>query len=154
MSLTVPEITALDGTLRRREDGWYWRDGRYEPRVRDRSLEELAPAWRAMRRGGLAWVEIPTQWRLQIREPELVRAVTERVRDYATIGSIHDDGATAVLGARGQFRSGYRVPMRAWRVIMGQPCGATWDADDDTEIRAIAARLGGDDESERQGRSD
>gem|GEM_PF-3567845 len=125
-ALPLPEITALGDTMRRGDDGGYWIDGVCEGRVRDRHLEELAPDWRRVPRHGLARAEVPTQWRLQVRDPELVRALTELVRDYATIGSIHDEGATAAVGARGHFRSEYRVPIRAWQLIMEPPCGATW----------------------------
>ncbi|MEX0606469.1 MAG: hypothetical protein WD138_00405, partial [Halofilum sp. (in: g-proteobacteria)] len=52
-----------------------------------------------------------------------------------------DDGAASVIG-RGQMRSGYRVPLRAWELIMQQPVGATWDAADDADIRAHASALG------------
>lgn len=138
MSITLPEITELDGALRRGDGGWYWADGQPEPRVRDLLLEELAPDWRCVRRGHQAWVEIPTEWRTRVHDPELTRAVTELVRQYADIGPIRDQGAAAAVGERGQWRSGYRVPLEAWRVIMRQPCGATWDPADDAGIRALA----------------
>ena len=138
MKISLPEVTDLDGALRRGEGGWYWADGRFEPRVRDLLLEELAPDWRCVRRGRRAWIEVPTEWRTQIRHPELTRAVTELVRHYGQIGSIRDGGAAKAVGERGHARSGYRVPLEAWRVIMCQPCGATWDPANDAEIRAIA----------------
>lgn len=142
MTFTVPEISDLDGALRRDADGWYWRDGRREPRVRDLRLEELAPDWRCVRRGRLAWVEIPTDWRAGVRHDELTRAITELVRDYASVGPIEDTGAAATVGRRGQRRSGYRVPLRAWRTIMDQPAGATWPAADHEAICARARELG------------
>lgn len=138
MSITLPEITELDGALQRGDGGWYWANGQPEPRARDLLLEELAPDWRRVRRGRRAWVEIPTEWRTRIRDPELTRAVSELVRQYADIGPIRDEGAAAVVGERGQWRSGYRVPFEAWQVVMRQPCGATWDPGDDAEIRALA----------------
>lgn len=142
MTITLPAITELDGTLRRGTKGWYWSDGLFEPRVRDLRLEELAPPWRCVRRGTYAWVEIPTDWRFQVRDEELERAVTELVRDYATIGSIRDQGAASAVGERGQLRSGYRVPIKAWQLIMQQPVGATWNVADDAAIRDRARRLG------------
>lgn len=138
MTITLPEITDLDGALRRGDGGWYWADGTFEPRVRDLLLEELAPDWRCVRRGSCAWVEIPTEWRTEVHDDELTRAVTELVRHYADIGPIHDRGAAAAVGERGHARSGYRVPLEAWRVIMQQPCGATWDPTQDADIRAEA----------------
>lgn len=142
MAFTLPEITELDGTLRRGDGGWYWIDGTFEPRVRDLLLEELAPDWRCVRRGRHAWVEIPTEWRMSVRDPELTRAVTELVRQYAQIGPIRDQGAASSVGDRGQLRSGYRVPIDAWRIVMQQPCGAVWETSDDRAIRAIARALG------------
>jgi hypothetical protein len=142
MEITLPEIRELGGTLRRGSDGWYWCDDRFEPRVRDLLLEELAPDWRCVRRGRYAWVEIPTDWRFTIHDDELERAVTELVRDYATIGSIRDESAARNVGERGQLRSGYRVPIEAWQLIMRQPIGATWSVSDDTAIRARARALG------------
>ena len=142
MSIALPEIRELDGTLRRGSDGWYWCDDTFEPRVRDLHLEELAPDWRCVRRGQYAWVEIPTDWRFHVRDEELERALTELVRDYATIGSIRDESAARSVGERGQRRSGYRVPIRAWQLIMHQPVGATWSVSDDAAIRARARELG------------
>lgn len=142
MTIALPEIRELGGTLRRGRAGWYWCDDTFEPRVRDLYLEELAPDWRCVRRGEYAWIEIPTDWRFHIQDDELERAVTELVRDYATIGSIRDDSAAQRVGSRGQLRSGYRVPLRAWRLIMRQPIGATWNASDDAAIRTRARELG------------
>ncbi len=141
MMVELPEITELDGTLRRGPNGWYWSDGTFEPRVRDLMLEELAPSWRCVRFAHRTWVEIPTDWRFRVEHAELRRAVSELVRDYSTIGAIRDDGAASVIG-RGQMRSGYRVPLRAWELIMQQPVGATWGAADDADIRAHARALG------------
>lgn len=138
MRVFLPQITELDGALRRGDGGWYWADGRFEPRVRDLWLEELAPDWRCVRRGTHTWVEIPTEWRTRVHHPELTRAVTELVRQYADIGPIRDQGAATAVGERGQWRSGYRVPLEPWLVIMRQPCGATWDSGDDADIRARA----------------
>jgi len=142
MSVTLPEITELNGALRRDSRGWYWADGEREPRVRDLLLEEIAPDWRCVRRGRLAWVEIPTDWRSTVVHDELVRAVTELVRDYASIGPIDDIGAAANVGRRGHRRSGYRVPLQMWQMIMTQPVGATWDTSNDEAIRQRARRLG------------
>lgn len=142
MGITLPEIRELGGTLRRASDGWYWCDDTYEPRVRDLYLEELAPDWRCVRRARHAWVEIPTDWRFHVHDEELERALTELVRDYATIGSIRDDSAAHSVGERGQLRSGYRVPMAAWQLIMHQPVGATWSISDDAAIRERARALG------------
>ena len=41
--------TALGGALQRRPDGWYWRDGTPEPRVRDMLLNDIAPNFRVMK---------------------------------------------------------------------------------------------------------
>lgn len=142
VTVRLPEITELGGALRRAPGGWYWADGTFEPRVRDLYLEELAPDWRCVRHARFAWVEIPTDWRFQVKDDEVRRAVNELVRDYATIGSIHDDSAAAAVGRRGQRRSGYRVPIRAWRLIMHQPAGAAWSRSDDAAIRERAAALG------------
>ena len=35
--------TTLGGALQRRPDGWYWRDGTPESRVRDMLLNDIAP---------------------------------------------------------------------------------------------------------------
>ena len=142
MHIALPEISELGGTLRRRADGWYWADDTFEPRVRDLLLEELAPDWRCVRRGRYAWVEIPTDWRFHVHDDELERAITELVRDYATIGSIRDESAARQVGERGQLRSGYRVPINAWEVVMRQPVGATWNVSDDAAIRRRARTLG------------
>jgi len=142
MPITLPEIRELDGTLCRGPDGWYWCDGTFEPRVRDLYLEELAPDWRCVRRGHCAWVEIPTDWRFHIHDDELERAITELVRDYATIGSIRDESAARSVGERGQLRSGYRIPLKAWYLIMHQPIGATWGVSEDSVIRERAREFG------------
>jgi hypothetical protein len=142
MSITVATITELDASLYRGDGGWYWVDGTFEPRVRDLLLEELTPAWRCLGRGPYAWVEVPTEWRSRVCDPELTRALTELVRHYADIGPIRDQGAASTVGERGQLRSGYRVPLSAWRIIMREPCGAVWDRSDDAAIHAIARSLG------------
>lgn len=142
MSFEVPVITELNGALRRDHRGWYWADGEREPRVRDLLLEEIAPDWRCVRRGRLAWIEIPTDWRSSVEQDELVRAVTELVRDYASIGPIDDLGAASNVGRRGHRRSGYRVPLPMWQMLMNQPIGATWDPGNDEAIRRRARRLG------------
>lgn len=142
MNFRLPEITELGGALRRDARGWYWADGEREPRVRDLLLEDIAPAWRRVRRGRLAWIEIPTDWRSSVEHDEMLRAVTELVRDYASIGPIDDIGAAAAVGRRGHRRSGYRVPLQMWRMIMTQPVGATWDARDHAAILLRARELG------------
>ncbi len=142
MSYRPPEITELNGALRRNSRGWYWRDGEHEPRARDLLLEEIAPEWRRVRRGRLEWIEIPTDWRTTVEHDELIRAVTEMVRDYASIGPIDDVGAATAVGRRGHRRSGYRVPLQIWQMIMTQPIGATWEALDHEAILLRARELG------------
>lgn len=142
MPYQPPEITEFDGALKRDAHGWYWVDGEREPRVRDLLLEDLAPEWRCVRRGRLAWVEIPTDWRASVEDDELIRAITELVRDYASIGPIDDTGASRAVGRRGHRRSGYRVPLEIWRMLMNQPVGATWDVLDHAAICRRARELG------------
>jgi hypothetical protein len=71
-ALRIPPITALGGLLVRWPGGWSWADGMPEPRVRDRLLADLAPAFESLPSGypataGLpcttGWIGIPEDWR-------------------------------------------------------------------------------------------
>lgn len=61
--MTPPLMTTLNGTLERHTDGWRWRDGTPEPRVRDLLLGECAPNFRCTRCGDVTYAEIPAGWR-------------------------------------------------------------------------------------------
>ena len=83
----APPLTAMGGLLTRTPDGWRWRDGREEPRVRDLTAAEAFQFPRVFypdpeRPGGrVRWVSIPV--RALDEEPdldELVRGVGAAAR--------------------------------------------------------------------------
>lgn len=119
---------ALNGTLERREDGWYWRDGTKEPRVRDMLLNRLAPNFRCKTRGHLAYVEVPRDWQAAkywpdgIQAPAALQAIRKLLRSSAKEGRL--------------------IPKSQWDAAMCKHCGCWWDAKDQDDIFARARALG------------
>lgn len=121
----------MGGLLTRTSDGWRWRDGREEPRVRDLTAAEAFQFPRVFypdpeRPGGrVRWVSIPV--RALDEEPDL----DELVR-------------TAGTGARNSEHDAGRIEIRedvfdAWsaeRVI-----GLAWDPVDEADLFATAEAL-------------
>jgi hypothetical protein len=120
----------MGGLLTRGPDGWRWRDGTLETRVRDLTALEAfqfprvtypdpdAPGGRAR------WVSLPV--RALDDEPDLDELVRELGR--AARNSEHDAG---------------RIEVRedAWDAwVDGRVIGVAWDAADEAELLAIARR--------------
>jgi hypothetical protein len=121
----------MGGLLTRTPDGWRWRDGREEPRVRDLTAAEAFQFPRVFypdpeRPGGrVRWVSIPV--RALDDEPdldELVRAAGKNARN-----SEHDAGRIEVR----------EDVFDAWAV--GQVIGLAWDPDDEADLFATAEAL-------------
>jgi hypothetical protein len=135
--------TALGGALQRRPDGWYWRDGTPESRVRDMLLNDIAPNFRVM---GSA-VEIPHDWRAPRHWPQgrvdndAAEAIGRLVSDLGKPGPIYADGLAETLDEPASRVQGYTLPIAHWDAAMREPCGTWWDREHEADILAMAARL-------------
>ena len=135
--------TTLGGALQRRPDGWYWRDGTPEPRVRDMLLNDIAPNFRVM---GSA-VEIPHDWRAPRHWPQgrvdndAAEAIGRLVSDLGKPGPIYADGLAETLDEPASRVQGYTLPIAHWDAAMREPCGTWWDREHEADILAMAARL-------------
>ncbi len=121
----------MGGLLTRTPDGWRWRDGREEPRVRDLTAAEAFQFPRVFypdpeRPGGrVRWVSIPV--RALDEEPDLDELV--RHAGGAARNSEHDAG-------RVEVREDVFDAWAAHRVI-----GVAWDPDDEPSLFAAAEAL-------------
>lgn len=135
--------TTLGGALQRRPDGWYWRDGTPEPRVRDMLLNDIAPNFRVL--GGA--VEIPHDWRAPKHWPngrvdnDAADAIARLLNDVGRPASIYADGLAETLDEPASRAQGYTVPVTHWDAAMREPCGAWWDHQHAADILDTARRL-------------
>jgi len=135
--------TTLGGALQRRPDGWYWRDGTPEPRVRDMLLNDIAPNFRVLRGA----VEIPDDWRVPRHWPngrvddDAAEAIGRLVSDLGKPGPIYADGLAETLDEPLAHVHGYTVPVAQWDAAMREPCGTWWDRAYEADILGIAKRL-------------
>lgn len=121
----------MGGLLTRGPDGWYWRDGARESRVRDLTAAEAfqfpsvtypdpdAPEGRSR------WVSLPVS--ALDDEPDLDELIREL--GPAARNSAHDAG---------------RIEVREdpWLAsVRGRVIGVAWDAADEPELLAVARRL-------------
>ena len=121
----------MGGLLTRGPDGWRWRDGTREARVRDLTAAEAfqfprvtypdpdAPG------GRTRWVSVPV--RALDEEPDLDELIREL--GPAARNSEHDAGHIEVR--EDAWESGVR----------GRVIGVGWDAEDEADLLAIARRL-------------
>ena len=138
--------TTLGGALQRRPDGWYWRDGAKEPRVRDRLLNHLAPNFRVLK----GRVEIPRDWRAAKHWPggrvdtEAAEAIARLLSDVGNPASIYADGLAETLDEPRSHVHGHTVPVSQWDAAMLEQAGAEWDMEHQPDILAIRDRLQAD----------
>ena len=143
--------TALGGALQRRPDGWYWRDGTPEPRVRDMLLNDIAPNFRVRTRRNqqtsLASVEIPHDWRAPRHWPngrvdnDAAEAIARLIGDVGRPASIYADGLAETLDEPASRVQGHTVPVTHWDAAMREPCGTWWDHQHAADILDTARRL-------------
>lgn len=144
--MTTILSTQLGGALQRRPDGWYWRDGTPEPRVRDMLLNDIAPNFRVMNGA----VEIPHDWRAARHWPQgrtdtdAAEAIARLLSDVGKPASIYADGLAEALDEPASRVQGHTVPVSHWDAAMREPCGAWWDMEHQDDILATADRLRAD----------
>ena len=135
--------TTLGGALQRRPDGWYWRDGKAEPRVRDMLLNDIAPNFRVM--GSV--VEIPHDWRAPRHWPrdridtQAAEAIARLLSDVGRPHLIYAAGIAEMLDDHRSAVQGYTVPIAQWDAALREPCGVWWDRAHEADILDIARRL-------------
>lgn len=135
--------TTLGGALQRRPDGWYWRDGTPEPRVRDMLLNDIAPNFRVQ--GGT--VEIPHDWRAPRHWPngridnDAAEAIGRLIGDLGKPGAIYADGLAEALDEPLAHVHGHTVPIAHWDAAIREPCGTWWDREHEADILDTARRL-------------
>lgn len=141
--------TTLGGTLERREDGWYWKDGTKEPRVRDMRLRDLAPNFRCINRGGKTMVEVPHDWTNERHWPnrQIDKDVLAGMRELlqhrsAEAGEVFAEGLAELLDDHRLSKPGWLVPIEAWDAVMNEHCGCWWDMREQDDILARAKTLG------------
>lgn len=146
--MDVPLYTVFAGALLRYKDGWRWRDGHPEPRVRDMLLRDVAPAFRFARYGTRICVEIPAAWR-DARywpenrvDPRAAAIIEALLRGHGERMAISGDGLEALLGKQPQKIDGWIVALARWEATMSALCGASWDKRDEGAILARACALG------------
>lgn len=146
---TMPSDTALGGTLERRDDGWNWRDGIREPRVRDMLLNELTPNFRCTQHAGGTHVEIPHDWdALKYwpagqQDPDAANAIRELVQSSAAIEApSYAEGLAEMLDDHRLAKHGWLVPIEQWDAVMRELIGCWWEKRDEEEILARARALG------------
>ena len=137
--------TALDGALERHLDGWRWRDGSPEPRVRDMLLADIAPNFRCVTGGsGMTVVEIPLDWRnrkywpRERIDPQAANEITALITESGKRGAIYAEGLAETFDDHRLRKGGYRVPVALWDAAMREPVGVWWDKTDETDILARA----------------
>ena len=144
--MTTILSTQLGGALQRRPDGWYWRDGTPETRVRDMLLNDIAPNFRVLNGA----VEIPHDWRSARHWPQsridtdAAEAIARLLSDVGKPASIYADGLAEALDEPASRVQGHTVPVSHWDAAMREPCGAWWDGEHQADILATADRLKAD----------
>lgn len=135
--------TTLGGALQRRPDGWHWRDGTPEPRVRDMLLNDIAPNFRASQGA----VEIPHDWRNARHWPngrvdnDAAEVIARLVSDLGKPAAIYADGLAETLDEPLAHVHGHTIPVSQWDAAMREPCGTWWDREHEADILAMAAGL-------------
>jgi hypothetical protein len=129
-SRSVPHVlcTALNGALERRPEGWFWRSGKPEPRVRD--AEPVRHFGLALTRSGLdiGWVYVPPT--IAANEAALHWVWEAWNLGLYGIGDSPPDGKPAI-----------RVPLADWNARWDSSVvGPEWDTHDDAPIRQRAER--------------
>lgn len=127
----TPTLTAMGGLLTRTPDGWRWRDGSEEPRVRDLTAAEAFQFPRVVypdpaRPGERTyWVSVPLA--AVDEEPDLQEML--RHVGAAARPSAYDPGHV-------------EVPEDAWdEWSVGHVIGVLWDAADEADLIATAEAL-------------
>jgi hypothetical protein len=140
---------ALGGAIERRADGWYWRTGVVEPRVRDMPMRWLAPNLRCTTYAGRrTYVEIPASWRQPRYWPDrrvdqdVAAAIEQLIAECGKRSPIYAEGLAEPLDDHRLSIDGYRVDVAQWDAVMCEPIGACWDGADEAEILARARELG------------
>lgn len=143
----TPTASVLDGALSRWSDGWRWRDGTPEPRVRDLTLREVAPNLRCTTYGdGRCYVEVPATWRAARWwhggriDTEAAAAIAELIRDCGEPRAIYADGLAELCDDHRLTVRGWLVPIEQWDAALLEPCGASWDREHESDILARARR--------------
>ncbi len=126
-------LTAMGGLLARHPDGWRWRDGRAEPRVRDLTAAEAFQFPRVT----YPHPDDTSGARLRYVAVPLASAAVEP--DLAEV--------IALAGRRARRPVGdpvVEVPEDVWDPwIAGRVVGVIWDAADEDGLLATAEALGG-----------
>lgn len=152
--MTAPLSTALDGTLERHADGWRWRDGTPEPRVRDMTLADIGPNFRcahhAWRGQHCACVEIPARWRVDARywpsrriDMQAAAQIDSLLREAGERAPIYLEGLAEALDDHRLTGDGWIVSAAMWDAVMREPCGVWWDTEHEADIYARVLALGG-----------
>lgn len=148
--MKIAIATALSGTLERRPDGWYWKDGQKEPRVTDLLLRHVAPNFRCITYGDArTYVEIPHDWASARHWPngrsdsDVRAAIREIIQHSSTVQApIYAEGLAELIDDHRLTKSGWRAPIESWDALMNQPCGATWLQADQPTLLEKARTLG------------
>lgn len=144
--MATPICTALSGTLERRADGWYWRDGTPEPRVYDLALKHFAPNFRCITRGdGRTYVEVPRGWERAYHwdgDPATRRAIYDLIREAGKEAPVFAERIAPLLDDHRVTQPGALVPVEMWDAVMSEPAGVGWDGEHEDEILARAESLG------------
>ncbi len=146
--MDIPLYTVFGGALLRYTDGWRWRDGQSEPRVRDILLLDVAPAFRFARYGTRICVEIPATWRDAQHwpdnrvDPRVATIIEALLRDPGERMTISGAGLETLLGKQPRKIDGWIVDLDRWEAAMSEVCGASWDGRHDDAILARARALG------------
>lgn len=122
------------GALTRREDGWYWRDGRREPRVTDLLLRHLAPNFRCITRDRTTYVEIPRHWRDQTPDDDAAAAIAALISDHGRPADIYAEGVAEAFDDHRLTYRGYLVPIAAWDAAMSAVVGCRWDTEHEADL--------------------
>lgn len=144
---TTPISRALNGALERHADGWHWRDGTREPRVRDMLLSHIAPNFRCMTRGHITYVEIPARWRDARYWPngrvddDAAMAIEQLIGECGTREPIYAEGIAELIDDHRLTTDGWIVDVAQWDSVMREPIGVWWDTAHEAEILARAQRL-------------
>lgn len=146
--MSTPLSSALGGTLCRLPEGYRWRDGTVETRVRDMKLSDVAPNFRCTSHGGTSFVEIPNGWRQQrywprgVVDEEAASRIAELVRDAGHPAAIYAEGLAEILDDHRLSKSGTLVDAAQWDALMCEHCGVWWDMEHQEEILTRARSLG------------
>ena len=135
-----PIATALQGCLERHADGWYWRDGIYEPRVGDVTFEGRLRDWPQVERDDGMYVGVPHDFRGRIPPGEtvLVGLIDQLVREHGVAAAV----PAPDLDEHGLQRHGWLVPLENWHGELARPRGAKWNMDDEPQLLERANALG------------